>query len=197
MYWFSQLIQSLRLLILYQLKSLREPRKTHMWTFLTTVLFLFVSISAFPSLSSLISFRLNKTFPCHGILKVVNMCMSNAMNMDVTSFFGAWPSACPNAGNHPPKAQDSTSQWAQRAEETQLRPHWKHTHTRTDRHKSSDDTHRRTCKCTCMHTYTETHMLRLPLFCLSSLTFHNVFYIKIKEGSSKSLKKEVREESDL
>lgn len=68
-------------------------------------------------LSLCISFRLNKTFPCHGILKVVYMCMSNAMNMDVTSFFGAWPPACPLAGTPPPppKAQDTTSQWAQRA----------------------------------------------------------------------------------
>lgn len=46
-------------------------------------------LSPSPSLWLSTSFRLNKTFPCHGILKVVNMCMSNAMNMDVTSFFGA------------------------------------------------------------------------------------------------------------
>ncbi len=82
--------------------------------FLTTIPSLFVIISAFPSRSLSVSFRLNKTFPCHGILKVVYMCMSNAMNMDVTSFFGAWPPACPLTGNPrpptPPKAQDTTSQ---------------------------------------------------------------------------------------
>lgn len=56
--------------------------------------------------------------------------MSNAMNMDVTSFFGAWSPACPVA--NPPtlalQAQDTTSQWAQRAEETLLHPRW-NTHT--------------------------------------------------------------------
>lgn len=73
--------------------------ETHTWTFLTTSPSSFDTISA-PSFSlSQSSFRLNKTLPCHGILKAVNMCMSNAMNMDVTSFFGAWPPACPHAGS--------------------------------------------------------------------------------------------------
>lgn len=74
----------------------------HIWTFLTTVPSSFKTISASSLSLSQSSFRLNKTFPCHGTLKVVNMCMSNTMNMDVTSFFGAWPPACPHAGSpHP------------------------------------------------------------------------------------------------
>lgn len=56
-----------------------------------------------------------------------------------------------------------------------------------------------------IHAYTHTQqhtpdslMLSLFLFCLSPLTFHNVFYIKIKEeGGSKSLKTEVKEDADL
>lgn len=79
------------------IEQAEEPWETHTWMFLTT-LPSFDTIPA-PSFSlSQSSFRLNKTFPCHGILKVVNMCMSNAMNMDVTSFFGARPPACPHAG---------------------------------------------------------------------------------------------------
>ena len=185
--------------------------KTHMWTFLTTTSYLFVTIPASPppSLSLCISFRLNKTFPCHGILKVVYMCMSNAMNMDVTSFFGAWPPACPLAGTPtptttttpPPKAQDTTSQWAQRAQETQPHPRWTHTHTHTQMHththtythtpRNGAHNHGHTCThiSTRMHAYTETHPTlscsRFFLRCLSPLTFHNVLYIKIKEEGGK------------
>lgn len=50
----------------------------------------FVSVAAlFPASAPLL--------PCHGTLKGLYMCMSNAMNMDVTSFFGAWPPARPLA----------------------------------------------------------------------------------------------------
>ncbi|KAI9533493.1 hypothetical protein NQZ68_022623 [Dissostichus eleginoides] len=76
---------------MYRSFTRKSVNDTHMWTFLTTVPPTFVTVS--PS----ISFRLTTTFPCHGILKVVYMCMSNAMNMDVTSFFGAWSPACPLA----------------------------------------------------------------------------------------------------
>lgn len=79
-----------------------EPWEVHIWTFLTMGPSSFNTISASSFSLSQSSFRLNKTFPCHGTLKVVNMCMSNSMNMDVTSFFGAWPPACPHAGSpHP------------------------------------------------------------------------------------------------
>lgn len=96
------------------IEQAEEPRQTHTWTFLTAFPSSFDTIPA-PSFSlPQSSFRLSKTFPCHGILKVVNMCMSNAMNMDVTSFFGAWPPACPHADSplpdSPPRAQDTTSE---------------------------------------------------------------------------------------
>lgn len=76
-----------------------------------------------------------------------------------------------------------------------------HTHTLTDTHQAMTLTGAHAGVHVCTHTHIETRtptlMLPLLLFCLSSLTFHNVFYIKIKEGSRKSLKKEVKEESDL
>lgn len=67
-------------------------RRTHV-TFLTASTPLATSLpSSIHCGRPLTSFRLNsKTLPCRHILKVLNMCMSNAMNMDVTSFFGAPP----------------------------------------------------------------------------------------------------------
>ena len=74
----------------------------HMWTFLTIISSWFYTITAFPLLSlSQSPSASTKLSPCHGKLTVVNMCMSNAMNMDVTSFFGGWPPACPHVGTPP------------------------------------------------------------------------------------------------
>lgn len=154
---------------------------THV-TFLTSIPSLFVIIPAFSSLSPSTSFRLNKTFPCHGILKVVNMCMSNAMNMDVTSFFGACPP--------PPQPHGGTRHYSSMStacvRDTDMASPALKTHTLIDTHQRMTleiITHAQIY--TRMHTHRGTDptlMLLLLLSCLSSLTFHNVFYIKIKEG---------------
>lgn len=150
----------------------------HIWTFLTMVPSSFDTISASSFSLSQSSFRLNKTFPCHGTLKVVNMCMSNTMNMDVTSFFGAWPPACPHAGSpHPesPQAQDTTSEWAQHAEET-------HRHTqRSDATTISGTPTHISVYVSPRQANAPALVLSLLPVCLSSLTFHSVFYVKIKD----------------
>ncbi len=129
------------------------PMKTHMWTFLTTIPSIFVTITAFPSPSLSISFRLNKTFPCHGILKVVYMCMSNAMNMDVTSFFGAWPPACPLAGTHPPSRHKTPLLNEHSVHRRHSFTPAENTHALT--HTPRNDTHNH--RHTCMHIYTYMH----------------------------------------
>lgn len=149
---------------------------------------------SFPSCSRFVSFRLSTTFPCHGILKVVYMCMSNAMNMDVTSFFGASPPACPLAGCPPRRKTPLLNEHsvhrrqafipAKRTHSIDLHS-WSQTHAQTYIH-----IHARTCarsslalSCSCFFI--------LP--CISSLTFHNVFYIKIREDEGgEGLKSEVK-----
>lgn len=88
-----------------------EPREVPIWALLTAAPSSLTAASASSLPLSQSSFRLNKTFPCHGTLKVVNMCTSNTMNMDVTSFFGAWPPACPHAGSPHPDPPPGTRQY--------------------------------------------------------------------------------------
>lgn len=177
--------------------------KMHMWTFLTIIPSVFVIISAFPSPSFSLSFRLNTTLPCHGILKVVYMCMSNAMNMDVTSFFGAWPPACPLPGSPPRHKTPLLNEHSMHRRQSFTPSENTHAHTHTHIHTARNYTHNHMHKYIYIHACTHARtldslMLSFLLCCFSSLTFHNVFYIKIKEeGGGKGLKTEMEKDADF
>lgn len=126
--------------------------KMHMWTFLTIIPSVFVIISAFPSPSFSLSFRLNTTLPCHGILKVVCMCMSNAMNMDVTSFFGAWPPACPLPGSPPRHKTPLLNEHSMHRRQSFTPSENTHAHTHTQQGITLIIT------CTNIYTYMHAHM---------------------------------------
>lgn len=74
-----------------------------------------------------------------------------------------------------------------------------HTHTHIARNYTHNHMHKYIYIHACTHARTlDSLMLSFLLCCFSSLTFHNVFYIKIKEeGGGKGLKTEMEKDADF